>query len=242
MAHRGFSLDGHENSMAAFAAAVDLGYRYVETDVHATSDGTLVAFHDSTLDRVTDATGVLAQLPWREVSRARIGGTESIPTLEDLLATWPDLRINVDIKALPAVQPLIDVIERTGSHRRVCIASFSDARRRTVLRGLSAPVATSAGSRTVAAFFAASAARSTRLLERALHGIDCLQLPETVGALRLVTRRTLTAAHSAGTEIHVWTVDDPADMTRLLDLGVDGLISDRADLLRDVLTARGSWH
>lgn len=241
MAHRGFSLDGHENTMAAFAAAVDLGYRYVETDVHATLDGMLVAFHDSTLDRVTDAVGVIAELAWREVSGARIGGTESIPTLEDLLGTWPELRVNIDVKAMPAVQPLVDVIERTRSHHRICLASFSDPRRRTVLRRLSAPVATSAGSRTTAAFLAACAVRSPRLAGRSLRGIDCLQVPEAARWLPLVTRRTLAAAHAAGAELHVWTVNDRDDMVRLLDLGVDGLITDRADLLREELLARGAW-
>jgi hypothetical protein len=129
LAHRGFSLEGLENSMRAFAAAVELGYSYVETDVHATADDVLVAFHDATLDRVTDSSGVIAQLPWSTVRQARIGGVEPIPQLEELLGTWPELRVNIDVKAASAVAPTIRAIERTRAHERVCIASFSDARR-----------------------------------------------------------------------------------------------------------------
>ncbi|WP_338016640.1 glycerophosphodiester phosphodiesterase [Segeticoccus rhizosphaerae] len=241
MAHRGFSLDGHENSMSAFAAAVDLGYRYVETDVHATSDGRLVAFHDATLDRVTDALGAIAELPWREVTLARIGTSEPIPLFEDLLGTWPQLRVNVDVKSRAAVQPLVQAIERTRAHDRVLVASFSDRSRRAVLRRLSAPVATSGGPTTVAAFRTASMAGRTRLAGRALRDVDCLQLPESFGRLRVVTHRTVAHAHRAGVQVHVWTVNETEDMHRLLDLGVDGLITDRADLLRDVLRDRGAW-
>ncbi|HYU85192.1 MAG TPA: glycerophosphodiester phosphodiesterase family protein, partial [Kribbellaceae bacterium] len=97
MAHRGGALHpdnvGYENSMKAFAHAVGLGYRYLETDVHATRDGVVVAFHDSSLDRVTDRTGVIADLPWSEVSKARINGHEPIPLLSDLLDRWPDVRL-----------------------------------------------------------------------------------------------------------------------------------------------------
>lgn len=240
-AHRGFSPEGLENSMAAFAAAVALGYRYVETDVHATRDGVLVAFHDATLDRVTDGAGEVGALPWSTVRQARIGGVEPVPLLEDLLGTWPDLRVNVDVKADAAVGPLAEVIERTRAHDRVCVASFADARRRAVLRHLSRPVTTSAGNAVAAAFRAAAAVRSRAAALRALHDVDCLQVPERHRRVPVVTAATVAHAHRAGVPVHVWTVNLPADMHRLLDLGVDGLVSDRADLLRDVLTARGLW-
>ena len=241
LAHRGFSRDGLENSMAAFAAAVDLGYRYLETDVHATSDGILLAFHDSALDRVTDRSGVIADLPWAQVQHARIAGTEGIPLVEDLLGTWPDLRFNIDIKASAAVEPAVRAIERTRAHDRVCIASFSDHRRREVVRRLSAPVATSAGLQAAAMFWLGCATRSRPLSGAALRHVDCLQVPERRGRVRIVSARSVEAAHAAGKQVHVWTVNGPADMRRLLDLGVDGIVTDRADLLRDVLVERGAW-
>ena len=227
--------------MLAFGAAVALGYRHVETDVHATADGVVVAVHDPTLDRVTDRVGRIADLPWSEVSRARIGGTEPVPTLADLLHTWPDLRINIDLKAPGAVLPTVAVIEAARAWDRVCVTSFSDRRRRGALSRLSAPVATSAGTGTVARFLTAVAAGSRAGVTRALRGVHGLQVPERAGAIRVVTPRTLAAAHANGVQVHVWTVNDQGDMERLLDLGVDGLVTDRADLLRGVLGRRGAW-
>jgi glycerophosphoryl diester phosphodiesterase len=251
LAHRGFSRGsaaGHgllENSMAAFAAAVDLGYRYLETDVHATADGVLVAFHDTTLDRATDASGAIAALPWSVVSRARIGGAEPVPRLADVLAAWPHVRLNLDVKHPGAVAPLVDLLATTGAAARVCVASFSDRRRRAVLAGLRSRgvrgVTSSAGQVAVARFLAAARAGVRGRLLRQVVGADCLQVPERSGRLRVVTPATLDAAASAGLPVHVWTVNAPADMHRLLDAGVGGLVTDRADLLRDVLAARGQW-
>jgi glycerophosphoryl diester phosphodiesterase len=203
--------------------------------VHATSDGVLVAFHDDALDRVTDMTGEVAHLPWTTVRQARIGGKEPIPRLEDLLGAWPDVRINIDVKVDEAVGPLANAIERAQAHHRVCVASFSDARRRKVAQRLSAPVALSGGQQSVAAF--RFGGRLARPLLRELH---CLQLPERFGRLPLVTSSTIRNAHALGKQIHVWTVNAADDMRRLLDLGVDGIVSDRADVLRDVLAERVS--
>lgn len=238
MAHRGFSRDGLENTRAAFAAAVDLGYQYVETDVHATTDGVLVAFHDPTLDRVTDGSGVIADLPWSQVRQERIGGTEPIPTLDELFETWPDLRVNIDCKAGTAVGPLIDAVERHRAHDRVCIAAFSDQRRRAVLARLSRPAVTSAGQSVIAG---AKLLRWTPLRHRPFGGVDILQIPEWHGRLRILTPALLTRAHAAGVKVHVWTVNDADTMARLLDMGVDGILTDHADLLKQVLHARGQW-
>lgn len=241
LAHRGFSLDGLENSMAAFAAAVDLGFGYVETDVHATSDGVVVAFHDDSLDRVTDGSGAIGRLRWAQVRRARIGGVEPVPTLAELLHTWPQLRVNIDVKSARAIGPTIEVIEREGAHDRVCLTSFSDARRLATLRGLSRPVATSAGTGVVLRFLLGAVVGAGAVARRALRDVGAIQVPERAGPVRVVSQRTIDAAHDAGAQVHVWTVNDPADMHRLLELGVDGIVSDRADLLREVLRERGSW-
>nr|WP_281496961.1 glycerophosphodiester phosphodiesterase [Ornithinimicrobium sp. F0845] len=244
LAHRGFDRDGLENSMRAFQSAIDLGFRYLETDVHATSDGVLVAFHDESLDRVTDRTGTITSMPWAQVSQARIGGVEEIPRLEVMLHTWPQARFNIDIKSASAIGPLVRVIERARAHDRVCVTSFSDTRRRQALRRLTRPVATTAGQITTARFRAATqaAARSRRsLVARAMGDADGLQVPVRFRRVPVVTEATVAAAHSAGKFVHVWTINDPGEMNRLLDLGVDGLVSDRADLLKQVLTQRGQW-
>ncbi len=237
MAHRGFSLDGLENSMAAFAAAVELGFRYLETDAHATSDGVAVALHDQTLDRTTDAHGRVRELPWRQVREARIGGVEPVPLLEDLLATWPEARVNIDVKAETAIYPVAEAIERTRAHDRVCVASFSAARRRATVRRLSRPVATSAATGEIARFVLA--ARTGRPATAIAEAVDCLQVPARQGRLSVVDERSVATAHAAGLPVHVWTVNDADEMRRLLDLRVDGLISDRADLLVQVLAERG---
>lgn len=238
-AHRGFSLDGLENSMAAFQAAVDLGFRYVETDAHGTSDGIAVALHDETLDRTTDATGKVSELPWSRVRDARIGGIEPVPLLEDLLGAFPELRVNIDVKSVSGIQPIADAIERTASHDRVCIASFSTSRRLATLKRLSRPVATSAGVREMAQFWWRERARLRP--GSALKRVEAIQVPWKFKNRDFLTARAVDSAHDAGTFVHVWTINDAPSMTALLDMGVDGLITDRADILKDVLVARGQW-
>jgi len=239
LAHRGFSRDGLENSMAAFAAAVELGFHYVETDAHGTSDGVAVALHDASLDRTTDARGNVADLPWSQVRSAKIGGVEPVPLFEDLLGNWPELRVNVDVKAVSGIEPIAAAIERTGAHDRVCVASFSAARRRATVKLLSRPVAVSAGTSEAAAFWARATLGAKA--GRSLADVDALQVPPSVGPLRTLHVRQVRAAHAAGREVHVWTINDPAHMEALLDAGVDGLISDRADVLKVVLQRRGKW-
>ncbi len=241
MAHRGFSLDGLENSAAAFRAAVELGFTHLETDVHTTADGVILAFHDDTLDRLTDRTGRIAELSSAELAEVRIRGRAPIPRLDDLLDEFPNARFNIDVKTVQSIQTLADAIERHGAHHRVLVTSFSDRRRRAVLRLLSRPVASSAGIVITVVFKVFGAILPGTLLRRILHDVHALQVPERYGVVRVVTPRFLRRAHGLGLEVHVWTVNDPARMIRLLDLGVDGLVTDRADLLASLLRERGQW-
>ncbi len=235
-AHRGGAGDWPENTMPAFAGAVELGYRYVETDVHVTADGVLCAFHDERLDRVTDRTGLIRELPWSEVSRARVDGTEPIPRLDDLLDTWRDLRVNIDPKHDSAVDALAATLRRHGAVDRVCIGAFSD-RRLARLRNLLGPrLCTSLGPAGVARLRAASYGPPSGGLEAA-----CVQVPPAHGRVTIVDRRFVAAAHRRHLKVHVWTIDDPAEMVRLLDLGVDGIMTDRPSVLKEVLVGRGQW-
>jgi glycerophosphoryl diester phosphodiesterase len=243
MAHRGGArhpeLIGLENTLFAFRHAAGLGYRYLETDVHVTRDGRLVAFHDDVLDRMTDTPGALAGLLAEELARVRIAGEHAVPTMAELLEELPDRRFNIDLKAPGSVGALAELLEHTGAHDRVCVGSFSWRHLQEFRRLTSGRVATSATPAEVATFLASSWPVVRRLVGRRRFGV--LQIPRRRGRLRLVTRSVVRRAHAAGVQVHVWTVDEPAEMVELLELGVDGLITDRTDLLKDVLVARGIW-
>jgi glycerophosphoryl diester phosphodiesterase len=239
LSHRGFSLEGQENSMAAFRAAIELGYAYLETDVRSTRDGVLMAFHDPTLERTTDGRGELAAHTAGELAELRISG-ERIPTFEELLAAWPDVRLNVDVKDLAAADELARLIEAYGAHDRVLVASFSDRRRFRVLRGLSLPVAGSGGVYATAAIYVLGYLGLAGMLARLLR-IHAVQVPVKYGRFTVVTRGFVRRCHRAGLQVHVWTINERTEMERLLALGVDGLISDRADVLAQVMAERGSW-
>jgi glycerophosphoryl diester phosphodiesterase len=242
MAHRGFTAFRLPmNSMGAFREAAKLGFRYVETDVRATRDGVAVILHDRSLPPTSGVSGPIDQLVWPEVRTGDIGAGESVPPLEELLVALPDMRVNIDIKDASAVEPTVEVIERLGAHDRVLVTSFSDRRRRRALRLLSKRVASSAGTAVVPALLAAKTPATRAFAWRILHDSDCLQLPPRMGRLTVITPGLVRAVHASGRQVHAWTVDDPAAMHALLDLGVDGIITDRADLLRDVLIARGEW-
>lgn len=219
--------------MHAFEQAVGLGYHYLETDLHATRDGVVIAFHDNRLDRVTDRTGVVAQLPWSEVKKAKINGHEPIPLLSEVLERFPDVRLNLDIKADNGVAPTADVLRETKAIDRVCVSSFSQRRVWRIRREL--------GERLATGFGQAEIARLRFAPFRLSSPGACLQIPEVYGKIRVLTPGLLRRAHALGKQVHVWTIDDPAAMHRLLDVGVDGIMTDRTDLLRDVLIERGQW-
>jgi glycerophosphoryl diester phosphodiesterase len=239
MAHRGGAIEHLENTMPAFEACVKLGYRYLETDVRVTADGVLVVFHDPNLDRVTDRTGRVEALPWREVGTALIGGREPVLRLEDLLGAWPDVRFNLDIKAAGVLAPLVRTVRRMGVADRICLASFSDARIAAARRLFGPDVCTSLGPRGVAALRLSSYSPRAAGLVRIQAG--CAQVPLALGGRPLLDERFLAAAHARSLQVHVWTVDSEEEATEMLDLGVDGVMTDRPGMLRDVLVARGEW-
>jgi glycerophosphoryl diester phosphodiesterase len=240
-AHRGGSLTDSlhlENTMAAFETAVDLGYRYIETDVNATADGVLLTLHDATVDRLTGEAGTISELDYAKVAKMRIGGTEPIPRLEDVLTAWPDLRLNIDAKSPSSVPLLATAIHAHRAWDRVCIASFSAWSLRAMRELLTPRVATS---------FSPPGSATLRLLPgRRLRSLFLrkgvvAQVPVRNHGLEVPTPAFIDRAHELGKHVHVWTIDDPAEMVRLFDLGVDGIFTDRIDVLRDAYLARGIW-
>jgi glycerophosphoryl diester phosphodiesterase len=241
-AHRGWHLGetaGMENSMLALRRAVDEGFTYLETDVHATSDGVVVVHHDFAMDRTTDGRGLVAEQPWSSVRAAKVSGVDPVCRLEDVLEELPQALINVDVKSDHTVSPVLELLRRTNCWHRVCLASFSE-QRLTRLRAAGGPrLLTSLGPRSAVALRMRSWMpwlRPTPLLRG-----RPAQLPRRRGRLVVVDPALLRYAHRYDIEVHVWTVDTAPEMTELLDLGVDGLVTDRPDLLRAVLRERGAW-
>jgi glycerophosphoryl diester phosphodiesterase len=231
-AHRGAAPDGLENTLAAVQRIVGLGFDYLETDVRASQDGVALLLHDARLNRTTDRTGAVAGLPWAEIARARVGGREPVPRLDDLLGSYPDLRINLDVKTPSAVVPLVEAVRRTGAIDRVCIGSFHDRLIPAVRAHLGERLCTSLGPRAILALRLGTLRTTTA---------GCAQVPPGLGRIRVLDQRFLAAAHGLGLSVHAWTINDTAEMNRLLDLGVDGIMSDDAPGLRDVLIARQAW-
>lgn len=236
--------------MEAFSGAVALGYRHIETDLHLTRDGTLVCLHDPTLDRTTDGSGPVSQVTFDELSELDAGyrhtGVEGtafrgkgiqVPSLEEVVDAFPDVAFVVDLKTDDLVGPLVELIDRLGLHDRLIVGSFSD-RRLAEFRAVVGPsVATSTGS---------ALSRSWVFASRMGRGVTCdaaaLQLPRTSRGIKVIDRRLIDAAHALGLQVHVWTVNHPAEMAELLDLGVDGIITDRPDVLKGLLVERGAWQ
>ena len=247
IAHRGGAGEAPENTLEAFEIAVKLGYTYIETDAHLTRDGVLVAFHDERLERVTDRAGAIAELAICEVEAADAGYTFSldggssfpfrgrgigVPRLEEILVRWPAVRVNIDPKS-DAFGPLAALLNRLGAWERVCVDRLGPPAAPVRTRGRGR-ACTSMGPHGVAlARLAATSGVMPRL------GADCVQVPIQQGPVRIVSRRFVEAAHRARLAVHVWTINDEATINELLDLGVDGVMSDRIRLLRAVFARRG---
>lgn len=237
IAHRGLAVGAPENTLLAFLRALNAGATHLETDVHASADGVAVISHDPDLSRVAGRAVRVGQLTMPELRRIQLGDGQSYCSLADALDAFPDARFNIDIKDLASAAPAAAAILKARATDRVLITSFDEKRRRAAVDALPG-VASSASVSRVLPAIAAAKAGSTSAVRRVLRGLVAVQVPERQGPLRLVSRRTVRILHDAGVEVHVWTVNDPADMTRLLDLGVDGLVTDRCDTLKALVDAR----
>ncbi len=231
-AHRGGAGDWPENTMPAFVGAVALGYRYLETDVQATADGVLLAFHDNDLSRTCGRPGKISELPWSEVSTARVDGKEPIPLLADLFEAFSDQRINIDCKTDAALEPLVTALRRHDALDRVCVGSFGHQRLVKIRREFGPKVCTSM-SPVEAAWWR---------FGRIVRGVQAAQVPMRQAGIPLVSRWMIDLAHRKGVHVHVWTIDEPEEMFSLLELGVDGIITDRPAILKQVMRQRGEWH
>jgi glycerophosphoryl diester phosphodiesterase len=242
MAHRGGWLRledrPRENTWYAFAQAVAEGYRYLETDVHTTADGQLIAFHDSELGRVTDASGPVSSYSWADLADVRVGGSDPISLIEELLVEFSGTNFNIDLKDDATAELLPAVLARAGAEHRVCVASFSTARLRR-FRKLAPNVLTATTPAEIAWLGAGFGLRRFRCGS----GV-AMQVPVRVVKQRvpLVRPDVIAAAHRVGIAVHVWTIDSRAEMERLIELGVDGIVTNEIGILKQVLIERGLWE
>ena len=235
-AHRGGATAERENTLAQFEDVRRLGYRYVETDVRTTADGVPVVFHDADLQRLAGSPARVADLRLGELRGLALRGGELVEPLETVLGELPDLRFNIDLKDAGSVRSVAAVLARTAAHDRVCLASFSERRVRAVRRLVGPAVCTSLGTGGVLGLLASGLA-GVRWPTRA----GAAQLPWVLPGGRRLPRALVARAHRQGLAVHVWTVDDPAEMSAALDLGVDGVMTDRPAVLKQVLLDRGQW-
>jgi glycerophosphoryl diester phosphodiesterase len=240
LAHRGGAREAPENSLRAFRRAVGLGFEYIETDVRATADGVVVVFHDERLNRVTDRVGRIRDLPFAEVRKAHIGNAERVHSLAEILELFPNTRFNIDIKEDNAVEPVMQVLAAGDHLQRMCVASFSWARLRAVRAAFGDRVCTSLAPPEVAALVSRSRLGRLSVASGALlpDGPVCVQVPRRSSRVPIITPSFLRAAHDRGWPVHVLTIDDPFEMEGLLRSGVDGIITDRPSVLRQVLRDR----
>lgn len=238
LAHRGLALEAPENTLLAFAKAVAVGVTHLETDVHGSVDGVAMISHDPDLTRLAGRRVAVGQLTSHELRRIQLGEGQAFCSLAEALDAFPDARFNIDIKAENAVAPTVAAILAASATDRVLIGSFSSARRLAAVRQLPG-VATSVSARgAVAAVSAARSVGGLPTLRRILRDVHAVQLPLSVLRMSTMTPRTIAAFHAAGVEVHAWTINDETAMDRLLDLGVDGLVTDRSDLAMAVLERR----
>jgi glycerophosphoryl diester phosphodiesterase len=238
IAHRGGGALAQENSLAAFGLASALGLRYLETDIRVTCEGQLVCFHDDTLQRVTSASGPVRLKSLGELSALRINGVEPIPTFDDALDAFPDQCFSVDLKDQDGIEPLVKSLRRKGVAERVCVAGAWDGWLGHV-RSEVPEVATALGWRSLTGLLLC--AQTGVRPPKALATAPFAHVPISLGKIPIFIERLVAMSHDLGVRVVTWTVDDPVVMRRLLDAGVDAIITDRPDVLREVLVSRDQW-
>lgn len=233
-AHRGLAIEAPENTLLAFAKAIAAGSHYIETDVHASHDAVAVVAHDPDLVRVAGRPVRVEHLTFSELRRVDLGAGQSFSSLAEALDAFPETRFNIDIKSDAAVGPTVEAIRAAGAFERVLVTSFSERRRRAALAELPG-VVSSASARRFAAALVGGKVGLSPAVRRSLRGLVAVQVPERALGMRVTSVGMLRRLHAAGVEVHVWTVNDPGRMRELLELGVDGIVTDRADLALEVV-------
>jgi len=240
LAHRGLAVDDRgptvdENTLAAFQAALDSGADYIESDIQVTSDGVAVLFHDDDLSRIAGDPRRIDQITWPELAQIRLPLGRPIPSLQQALEQMPTALFNLDFKVAAAIEPATKVINQLGAGNRILATSFSEQRRKLAVAKLNGSVAESAGSVRVLGLYLAYRLRLRGWFNQLASAVDCLQIPIRASVMTFGSANFIRWAHQAGLEVHFWTINDSVQMRELILLGADGLVTDRADLARQIV-------
>jgi glycerophosphoryl diester phosphodiesterase len=229
-AHRGGSEEAPENTLESFSYAIGLGSSYIETDVQLSADGIPYIFHDDDLSRLLNMEVKFNSLHSDQIEKLKLFESYQIPKLETALTQFPNALFQIDLKTDEVALPAMKVIENLSAFDRICIASFSSNRLQKVRKKFP-DTCLSMGPKEILKLLLASFG----LYNKTIYG-DCLQVPIYHYGIKLVTRRFVKYVQSIGLKIHVWTINDENTMRKLIDLGVDGIITDRPKLLKEVLS------
>ena len=229
LAHRGGAEEAAENTLESFEYSISLGCKFIETDVQVSSDGIPYIFHDNDLKRICNLPYKFDSLSSQEIDDLRIFGDHKIPKLDDALNTFPSTSFQIDFKTDEVVNPALEVISKSNASERVCVASFNSERLNNV-RSTHPHLCISMGPNEVAKTLMSSFG-----IYRGIVPGDCLQIPIRYYGVRIVTKRFVNYLKSKGIKIMVWTINDVKTFNYLIDLKVDGIITDKPKLLFETL-------
>lgn len=217
LAHQGLAFDVMPNTLEAFRASLDAGADFIETDAHGTKDGVAVLFHDDDINGIPLSSLLASELP------------SYIPQLHDALTAFPLTKFNIDIKHSSAAVPVAAEINEFSAQDRVLLTSFSAKRRKSTMLLAPGTASSPSVSEFAPALFAALLGQKW-LVSFLLRSFDAIQIPARVLGINIVSPRLVKIYHAAGVMVHVWTINDPRQMSQLITAGVDGIVTDRTDL------------
>ena len=236
IAHRGASLVATENSFESFRKAFDLGYRVIETDIHSSKDGTAYIFHDNTLERLTGENLKISDLKDVDIDSLKVNKSSIIPRLSNVFEEFPEGLFNLDAKTWEATIPITNTVKKMACSSRVCIGSFNDKRIDAIIRELGVETCHSMGTSNVFKFYLGA-----QLGIKQNFTAQCIQLPIKQFGISLITQKILRHARKLGIKIHFWTINNSGLIQKLLELDVDGIMTDDCILLKTIMEKKHKW-
>ena len=228
LSHRGNSKKFIENSFEAFNSVIQLGYKYIETDLRMTLDNEVIAFHDPDLKRLFNLDLQVKDLTFNEINNLFKEQNSSLLTLEDALKKFPEINFNIDLKVSKVIQDSIRVVADLNAFDRVCFASFHSSHTEKVLRHNQKAIV-SMGMKDIALF---------KFLKLNYKNIKIIQIPLKWKGIKVLTRNLIKKAHKSNLQVHVWTINDRKTINNLIDLGVNGIVTDEPELLMEIMKER----